>query len=196
MTHGAIKDSHYPRKIFHALAGAVIPSAYYLEILPREALTGLVLTSAAAWIGFDSLRLRNASLNERFARALRPLLKRKETHALTGASYLLGGASMAILLYPTAVMMTTLFFIALGDPAAAVIGKRFGRTRFHNGRSLEGSLAMFAICLFVARWLGGFTWSVSAAGAMIAAVTELYSGNIDDNITVPLLSGAALVALS
>jgi dolichol kinase len=196
MTHSAIKDSHYPRKVFHTLAGAVIPSAYYFAILPQEALTWIVLTAAAVWVGFDSLRLRNASLNERFTRALRPLLKRKEARALTGASHLLGGASIAILLYPTAVMMTTLFFIALGDPAAAVVGKRFGRTRFSNGRSLEGSFAMFATCLFIARWLGGFTWSVSTAGAMIAAVTELYSGKIDDNITVPLLSGATLVALS
>lgn len=196
MTHSAIKDSHHPRKIFHALAGAVIPSAYYFAVLPQGVMTWLVLTAAAVWIGLDSLRLRNESLNERFTLVLRPLLKRKETHTLTGASYLLGGAVLAILLYPPAVMMTTLFFIALGDPAAAVAGKRFGRTRFSNGRSLEGSFAMFATCLFIARWLGGFTWSVAVAGAMVAAVTELYSGNIDDNITVPLLSGAALVALS
>lgn len=196
MTHSTMKDSHYPRKVFHALAGAAIPSAYYFAILPQVVLTWIVLTIAAAWIGLDVLRLRNASLNEMFTRVLRPLLKRKEAHSLTGSSYLLGGSALALLLYPQVVMMTTLFFIALGDPAAAVVGKRFGRTRFSNGRSLEGSLAMFATCLFVAHWLGGFTWSVSAVGALIAAVTELYSGKIDDNITVPLLSGVALVALS
>lgn len=196
MTKTAISDSHHPRKIFHALAGAVIPSAYYFAVLPQGVITWLVLATAAVWIGFDSLRLGSPSLNARFTRVLRPLLKRKETHTLTGASYLLGGSTLAILLYPPAVMMTTLFFIALGDPAAALVGKRFGRARFSNGRSLEGSFAMFATCVFVARWLGGFTWSVSVAGAMVAAVTELYSGKIDDNITVPLLSGAALVALS
>lgn len=196
MTKASISDSHHPRKLFHALAGAAIPSAYYFEILPMGALTGLVLATAAVWIGFDSLRLRVPSLNERFIGALRPLLKRKETHMLTGSSYLLGGSALAIMLYPPVVAVTTLFFIALGDPAAAIAGKRFGRRRFSNGRSLEGSFAMFATCLFVARWLGGFSWSVSAVGAMVAAVTELYSGDIDDNITVPLLSGAALVALS
>ena len=196
MTHTSAKDSHYPRKIFHALAGAVIPSAYYLEILPRGIITGLVLTTAAVWIGFDSFRLSVPSLNERFTGVLRPLLKKKEVHTLTGASYLLGGSALAILLYPPVVAVTTLFFIALGDPAAAVVGKRLGITRFHNGRSLEGSFVMFATCLLVARWLGGFTWSVSAVSALIAAVTELYSGKIDDNVTVPLLSGAALVALS
>ncbi|MBF0291293.1 MAG: hypothetical protein HQK86_03970 [Nitrospinae bacterium] len=196
MTKAPTSDSHHPRKLFHALAGAVIPSAYYFEILPREAITGLVLVSAAVWIGLDSLRLRVPSLNERFIAILRPLLKRKETHVLTGSSYLLGGSALAILIYPQMVAVTTLFFIALGDPAAAVAGKKFGRKRFSNGRSLEGSLVMFATCLFVARWLGGFSWSVSAAGAMVAAVTELYSGDIDDNITVPLLSGVALVALS
>jgi len=196
MTHSAIKDSHYPRKVFHIFAGAAIPSAYYFAILPHAVITCAVLATAAVWVGLDSLRLRNPSLNERFTRVLRPLLKRREAHTLTGSSYLLGGASIAILLYPPAVMMTTLFFIAFGDPAAALAGKRFGRTRFSSGRSLEGSFAMFATCLFIARWLGGFTWPVSTAGAVVAAVTELYSGKIDDNITVPLLSGAALVALS
>jgi dolichol kinase len=178
------------------LAGAAIPSAYYFAILPQGVITWIVVASAAVWVGLDSLRLRNASLNERFTRVLRPLLKKKEAHSLTGSSYLLGGSTLAILLYPPAVMMTALFFIALGDPAAAIVGKRFGRTRLSGGRSLEGSFAMFATCLFIARWLGGFTWSVSVAGAVVAAVTELYSGKIDDNITVPLLSGAALVALS
>jgi len=196
MTHGAIRDSHYPRKVFHMLAGAVIPSAYYFAALPQGVITGIALASAAVWIGLDSLRLRNASLNERFTRVLGPLMKRREAHSLTGSSYLLGGSALAILLYPPAVMMTALFFIAIGDPAAALVGRRFGRTRFSSGRSLEGSLAMFATCLVVARWLGGFTWSVSAAGAIVAAAAELYSGKIDDNITVPLLSGAALAALS
>ncbi len=34
--------------------------------------------------------------------------------------------------------------LAVADPAAALIGRRFGRTRLRDGRSLEGTLAFFA----------------------------------------------------
>ncbi|MDH5677748.1 MAG: hypothetical protein OEZ28_03945, partial [Nitrospinota bacterium] len=66
--------------------------------------------------------------------------------------------------------------------------------RFGNDKSLEGSVAMFVVCL----WTGIYiTKSVEIAlvGALVAALTELYSFGLDDNLAVPIFSGLAMAAV-
>lgn len=188
-------DSHIPRKLFHALTGSIIPTVYLFEPVPRGWVTALTAAAAFGWFAFDSVRIRNENVNRLFARRFSFLMKKKETHALTGVSYMLGGTALALMLFSPLLAVTVLYFISLGDPAAAILGKKFGRHRLHNGRSLEGSLAMFAVCVLIAKWVGGFAWPLSLVGAAVAAAAELYSGPVDDNLTVPLISGAALAAL-
>ncbi|MBI4665873.1 MAG: hypothetical protein HY751_05605 [Nitrospinae bacterium] len=187
-------DSHAPRKLFHALAASIIPALYHLEVLPRGVIVAAVTLLAVLWIWVDSARLKLPRFNTWVMARFSFLMKKKEAHSVSGVSYLLGGTAIALLLFPPAVAVSTLFFIALGDPAAAVIGKRFGTIKLLHGRSLQGSLAMLAVCLVVARFIGGFAWPVSIAGALVATLAELYSGRIDDNLMVPILAGATMVS--
>ncbi|MBI5815405.1 MAG: hypothetical protein HZB29_07320 [Nitrospinae bacterium] len=188
-------DSHMPRKLFHALTASIIPTVYLFEPVPRSLVTALMVAAAFGWLAFDTARIRNEKVNLWFARHFAFLMKKKEAHVLTGVAYMLGGTALALILFSPVIAVTVLYFISLGDPAAAILGKKFGRFRLHNGRSLEGSLAMFAVCVAVAVGIGGFPLPLSVAGAAAAAAAELYSGPVDDNLTVPLISGAVLAAL-
>jgi len=93
-----------------------------------------------------------------------------------------------------------LSFLILGDMFAAIIGKKFGRTKIIANKSLEGSLACFAACLviglFVA-WLfpTHLTPQIIAIGALTATIVELFSLGIDDNLTIPLISGLVMQIL-
>lgn len=96
----------------------------------------------------------------------------------------------------------------LGDAAAALVGKRFGRRhiegRFVEGRkSLEGTLAMFAVSFFSVLTIllayGSLKWHgyipVSLATATVSAVVELYTKGGMDTLTCPLAAALVLLPL-
>ena len=85
--------------------------------------------------------------------------------------------------------------LALGDPAAALVGSRWGQrryARFAHGRSVEGSLAFFvtagiATALVAALCPGGPAPVRAGVGCGIAgAVVEALSPAGVDNLTIPL----------
>jgi len=96
----------------------------------------------------------------------------------------------------------------LGDAAAALVGKRFGRHliegRLVEGRkSLEGTLAMFAVSfltvmavLLANRSMAWYGYApVSALTAAACAVVELYTKDGMDTLTCPFAAAAVLIPL-
>jgi phytol kinase len=105
-----------------------------------------------------------------------------------------------------ALLVASLMPLTWGDAFAAILGRRFGRTRFvvfHQTRSAEGSLAMFAFSL-VSTFLAlvvfgqpvGTGIVLALAVALVATVVEALSPWGIDNLTVPLASALVLVVLS
>jgi len=96
----------------------------------------------------------------------------------------------------------------LGDAAAALIGKRFGR-RFITGplvegrKSMEGTLAMFAVSfltvLGVLLFRCPMQWYAYVPVALITAaacaLVELYTRNGMDTLTCPFAAAAILIPL-
>ncbi len=188
-------DSHWPRKIFHVTGASIIPTVHYFDLV-RDDVTLLVTGVAALiWITFDTLRLRSKAVNEFFVRNLSFLMKTRESEGYTGTSFLLVGSFLTLLFFQPVTASVVLFFLAFGDPSAAVIGKRFGKIRFANGRSLEGSATMFAVCVLVGLTLADFSLSAMLTGAFTATLAEAFSGRLDDNFSIPLFSGAAIAGL-
>jgi len=185
-------DAHIPRKIFHALAGSVVPTLYWFELIPRDMTITLTVAGAALFIGFDGARLAWRPLNRLLVKIYRPLMKSRESHVLTGASWYCFSLAASLLLLSPLVATLALYFTAFGDPAASIIGRRYGSIPLINGRTLQGSLTFFALCAAIA--IGGFHLPLLPAlmGALAAALGELVADRLDDNLTVPALSGLAL----
>ena len=98
----------------------------------------------------------------------------------------------------------SVLFLALGDPLAAVVGSRWGKTRLIGKKSLEGALACFTGSSIAA---GFFAWgymdqSISVSivtalvGGLISTVAELIPAPVDDNFTIPVLSATLLLLAS
>lgn len=96
----------------------------------------------------------------------------------------------------------------LGDAAAALVGKRFGRHhiegRLIEGRkSIEGTVAMFAvsfvtvtIVLAIVRPVVWYAWApVAFVTAAVCAVVELYTKGGMDTLTCPLAAALTLISL-
>lgn len=105
-----------------------------------------------------------------------------------------------------ALLVASLMPLTWGDAFAAILGRRFGTTRFvvfNQTRSVEGSLAMFAFSL-VSAFLAlvvfgqpvGTGLVLALAVALVATAVEAFSPRGIDNLTVPLASALVLVALS
>ncbi len=122
-----------------------------------------------------------------------------ERHQVNSSTWF--GTALAILglLFEPMLCGVALIALGIGDPAAGLVGRRFGRTKLIGQRSLEGSLAMlfvagFATSGYLLLWHAtlpiGTMLAVSASTALFATVAELFSGTLDDNFTIPLAAGA------
>lgn len=130
------------------------------------------------------------------------------------------GRDPALWVFPLAVLAIYLLFweragrapvfaglAALGfaDPAAAVIGSRFGERRFAgwgHGRSVEGSLAYLAVsgaaaaAIAIAVPGGGHAVRLAVGCGVAGAFVEAISPAGIDNLTAPLAVAAAFRALA
>lgn len=181
-----------PRRVFHIVAGSTIPVAgIYAPYV--WLMWGLTVTCLLAII-FEAGRVLWPQANQLIMRWL-PLFKEKEARSITGATFMLVTALVAFALFDREVAVLAFLFLAVGDPAAALVGTRARRGRIF-GKSVAGAAA-FAITASAAGSLAAIhpvvplTWWLYA-GAAVAAVTELLPLRVDDNISVPLASGAAM----
>ena len=146
-------------------------------------------------LGLDLTRFRIPWVNRRFLRWLAPLLKQNEGHRFTGATFLVVGALFSFLLFGSQVAIPALLFLSLGDPAAALAGKRMPGPRV-SGKSPGGTAVFVLVSLAVVAVLVGsgainYHWGL-LVGAVIAGLIELASVPPDDNLSIPLIAGAAM----
>ena len=120
---------------------------------------------------------------------------------LSGGAPVLAAACVSALCFDSPYSALAMATMLLGDTAAALIGRRFGKHRFANGKSLEGSLA-FLITGAAVIAAGFFCWHYSVGtlaggllGVTAAALLEFFNRelHLDDNFTIPLATGAGLL---
>ena len=158
-------------------------------------MVALLATLSGVALVVEGTRLRSPAINRLLVAWLKPLLKETEGRRITGATYIALSALAAFLLFDKTVAIAALFFLAVGDPAAALVGSRVRGVRFF-GKSPLGTLAFVAAAMAMAGILsaGGvvaFQWTL-AVGAVVAALVEIVPSPVDDNVSIPLVSGAAM----
>lgn len=183
------------RKAIH-LSSAVLPLGVWM--VPREAAIAVLVPLAAVAVAADVTRLRWRPARYRFLRHLRPMLRHHERRGFTGATYMVAAYALAVLLFPKPVAVAAMLFNGLGDAAAALVGKRWGRHRTRWGKSWEGFAAELAVNLAVALAVSRLDPRLmpvaAAVGAIVAAALEFLDLPIDDNVRVTLGGAIAILA--
>ena len=184
------------RRLFHVFAGSSIPLA---GIFVSE--TAMIWSLAVLAVGglvLDLVRFRIEWLNLIFIRLLAPLLKQNEVAHITGATYMVIAAFFAFLIFGKDVAIPVMFFLSLGDPVAAIVGKDMPGPRLY-GKSPFGTAAFIGVgCATLTVLLAAdgidHHWALWI-GAAVAGLIELASSPPDDNLTIPLLAGAVMFGL-
>ena len=126
-----------------------------------------------------------------FAPLVRIFGRQKEKIPGLGAMHFFLGMLFAIIIFEKDIAVGAMIVAVYGDAASTIIGSNFGKTKVFKEYSLEGTLAgiivSFLALLFFFKPLTAF------AAATAGMVTELLP--IDDNLTIPLVSGAVLLVL-
>jgi dolichol kinase len=183
------------RKATH-LGALVIPGGYYFLRLDKADMLAIMIPVALLMVLIDISRLRNWTIyRSTVSRIVNPMIRNHE-HAgdFSGATYILLSVCLTVALYSKPIAIAALAFIIVGDVLAALIGRKFGRHRFGR-KSVEGSLACLLGTLAVALLIPEIALPVGIFGAVVATVTEAASSRIDDNISVPIISGLAMTLI-
>jgi dolichol kinase len=186
------------RKSIH-LCSLSIPIVYYF-ITQELALTILIPVAVISLV-LDLARYIHPSFSGFFYKIFGFLLraheKDNEKRNLNGATYVLIAAVLVVLFFPKVFAVTAFAILIIGDIAAALIGRKFGRHKF-LAKSLEGTLAFFVtaciVVIFTPKIEGSFAeYAIGFFAAGIGAIAENISyGWADDNLTIPISIGLTM----
>ena len=191
-----LEVSEFSRKIFHLL-NMVIPLIHIYFIEDRMGM--LIFLSLMLIICFfiEVLRTRYFILHKFFKKYLHFMMRDSEKEGeITGATWVFAGSLFTIMLIPKPFCIVALFFLAVGDTFAALVGMNYPFLKIGR-KTLSGSFACFITCCIIGLLFShSLNTSTIMFGAFIATLTELSSMKINDNLSIPIFSGISMYSFN
>lgn len=185
------------RRFYHLTAGLLT----VLTVAHLDRNQGLVLISSLFLLTvlIETSRLLLPNINRLFLRYFNLLLRENEKKQPTGTGFYIAGVLLSLLLFEREVALFSMTILAVGDPVASTVGKRWGSHRLGE-KSLEGSMA-FLLASAGAGFLFYRLWPELHAGLIITGaaagtLAELVSRKIDDNLLIPLAAAGTMTGCS
>ncbi|OYD15776.1 hypothetical protein CH333_05060 [candidate division WOR-3 bacterium JGI_Cruoil_03_44_89] len=159
----------------------------------RKLAGGFTAVVLVLFIVFEVTRRLRPDLHK--MRGLKILLKKGEpTRMLSGYTFYLIASLFVILVFPQGIGGLSLLFLTLGDLVAELVGLNFPRVKTFPGKTLEGSLGCFSICL-LAGFIVMIFYDISLLqiiiGALVATFVESLPG-VEDNLFIAPISALCM----
>jgi len=181
------------RRVFHATNGTVLVLVLTFVPVPTRFVLLFLGAVLAILVLADALRLVRKDLNILFFRTFSVLASPREEKGIASSTWYVLGALLVLLFYPRYAALAGILTLALADPMASVIGRKWGRMKLGAG-SLEGSLVFFLVASLTLALFA--PWPVAVATALATAAVEAIPWPVDDNLSVPLAAGGLLALLA
>jgi dolichol kinase len=181
------------RRAFHAASGLAMALVPWVLGWPQARTIMVLSVLLVIAVALDLVRLNVPSVNRSFFRVLRPLASAREAAGIASSTWYLVGGILSYLLFTPQHAMLSILVLAIADPAAALVGQRFGGRRIGTG-SVSGTLTFFAVATAILL-LGVGRLEVALVGLAVALL-ETVPGIGDDNVVIPISTGILLTALA
>ncbi len=187
------------RKSLHLLALVIPASMLYLgkttSLLILVPFCGLAIFTEIARVRFQTVAdIVETIFGGMMRNHERPAIG--DAVVINGATWVLLTATLLVVIFPVEVAACAMIMFMIGDAAAALVGRRFGKTHwFGTSKTVEGSLAFLATALGILLLFDILPLPYSLAVAIFAAALELIPLRINDNLYVPLLSASLIYCL-
>lgn len=200
----SLRPTNLARSGFHAVSGLLALVLLELVLSPTGAILAASAFAATAWC-LELGRRRWPGLNDWLLSLFRLVAHPHERAQINSGTWFATATAALAWLASEPVAVVAVSVLAVGDPTAAFVGRRWGRTQLRQGRSLEGSLAfVLAGALVAAGALALFHPELSLlsvvlfalAGALAGALAELFLSWPDDNLTIPLAAALAVAGVN
>lgn len=197
-------DLHLLRKIWHMGSGTACLVLYYLTTFETLAWGWTILAVAITGFVIDFTRSRWSGLNEIVIRTMGPFMRTSEQNGFSGLPFYALGVSLTLLLFQSKVALLAIMFLIFADPISSFFGIIYGKDKIMPNKSLQGAIACFFTCYLLTLFYGiihgadnsNLLW-FAILGGVIGAIAEMLSAfNIDDNLTIPVVSGLGLTVLN
>lgn len=197
-----LRPTNYTRNAVHL--GFALSSLVLLSLVQDWSILKIIslVFAVTAWT-FELSRKYSPAVNRALMWFFGPIAHPHEAHRVNSSTWY--ATAILILLHvssPPAIAVA-LAVLGIGDPLAALVGRKYGRIKLVHGRSLEGTAAFVlgGTCLSIGALLLLYpalglsaVMVVALAGAVAGSLAELWSLRLDDNFTVPLAAWAAAEA--
>jgi len=183
------------RKIFHIIAGLIIASLLYFDLV--QAWEVLLLLGAGIIISVLSA-YTDLPIIKHFLNAFERDHLRKKFHG-KGVVYMLLGILVLMLTFEKSLVLAAMMIWTFGDSVSAIVGMNLGKIKhpFNDLRLLEGTIAGIIAATIAASAF--VDWKYALAGSIVTLGIEslewkIYTDTFDDNFFVPVI-GAAVIYL-
>jgi diacylglycerol kinase (CTP) len=189
-------DLHLARKFWHILTGVTaLLITYKFNFDSRMAALVSGAIGVTGLVG-ELLRLNIPRINDFIFSIFGFLFREHEKRRPSGLVFYALGVSISFYLYTWNVAIISILILVFADPFASLIGVLFGKRKLFKAKSLEGFLACFTISILTTYIYAAFN-SIELSFinllliGLFGALSELLT-IIDDNLSIPIVSGALI----
>lgn len=193
------KPHNLARTSFHALSG-VMWALLYEHVLERGPLLWVLAGCLVFFVTDDVMRRWFPDRRSGFAVAVFRLLSRSsEASRMASSTWYALGLMVGVALLPKPACLMGILVLAFADPAAGLVGRRWPGLRLYRDKSVGGTSAFLVVAFAIAGAslaiqapalaLVPRLWA-AAAIALAGTVAELLGDHVQDNFSIPVVTGA------
>lgn len=196
-------DLHIVRKLWHIGMGSFLLYIYVSKNIEARVMSYILMALSLTSFLVDFTRIRVPLFNKIVLRLMGPFMRESEKNSYSGLPYYALGASLSLFLFEERIALLGICFLILADPISSFFGILYGKDKILKNKSLQGSFAGFVTCFLISLSFGLYYGQASLSllafsllGGLIGSLSELCSIYIDDNLTIPVISGFGLSVLN
>jgi dolichol kinase len=193
LSQTVISKSRSLREAIHT--GSFLSTFVCIYLTGNILLAYLIILLAVLYIMSELARVRGINIPILSTLTWSAANKTELSEFATAPIHFALGIAISLLIFPEPIRYVAITTLTLGDSGAHIFGMKFGKTKlpFNKGKNLEGTIFGFLFAFF-----GAMIFVDPVRALIAAAVGMLVEGipnPINDNLTMPLVSGLVLALI-